>query len=101
MRNISANANLNLKTQPPTLFVHGSIMTYGSFDIIKITKANPSGINPAILVLDLEIIQDGPMKGVPKSFSYELSDESAKNYSQVTIRYSSDASITINVEIFG
>lgn len=102
MRNITANAILNLKEQPQSLYVHGSIMTYSPDDIIEISIANPQGINPSILVLDLEIVPGlGPMKGTPKPFNYILSDSTAKNYSQVTIRYSDDASITVNVEIFG
>ena len=102
MRNITANAILNLKEDPASLYVHGSIMTYRSDDEITISVANTQGINPSILVLDLSINSgNGPMKGSPKPFNYELSGESAKKYSQVTIRYSEDASITVNVEVFG
>ncbi|NQY29957.1 MAG: hypothetical protein HRT69_10860 [Flavobacteriaceae bacterium] len=102
MRNISANAILNLKEQPQTLYIHGSIMTYRNDDTIRLIKAELPGINSTILVLDLKVIEgNGPMKGTPKPFNYELSDETAKNYSQVTLRYSNDASININVEIFG
>jgi hypothetical protein len=102
MRNITANAMINLKEQPTTLYVHGSIMTYSANDKVVVTKANPQGINTSILVLDLEVISvPGPMKGTPKPFTYENSTPEATNYSQVTIRYSSEASITINVEIFG
>lgn len=102
MRNITANAILNLKEQPQTLYVHGSIMTYRSDDRIEISVATPQGINPSILVLDLKVVSgSGPMKGTPKPFNFELSDSTAKSYSQVTIRYSEDASITVNVEVFG
>ncbi|MCM4155991.1 hypothetical protein [Gramella sp. AN32] len=102
MRNITANAILNLKEQPETLYVHGSIMTYRADDIIEINVASPQGINPSILVLDLKVQPgNGPMKGTPKPFNLQLSEDSAKNFSQVTIRYSEDASVTVNVEIFG
>lgn len=102
MRNISANAILNLKEKPQSLYVHGSIMTYTPGDQIEISIANPQGIISSILVLDLKIVPvPGPMKGTPKPFNFILSDSSAKNYNQVTIRYSDDASITVNVEIFG
>ncbi|MDH5380302.1 MAG: hypothetical protein OEW75_05605 [Cyclobacteriaceae bacterium] len=102
MRNITANAILNLKEQPQTLYVHGSIMTYRADDTVAINISFPQGINTSILVLDLNVqAGSGPMKGTPKPFNFQLSDESAKNYSQVTIRYSEDASITLNVEIFG
>ncbi|TYP99235.1 hypothetical protein C7447_102557 [Tenacibaculum adriaticum] len=102
MRNITANAILNLKEQPASLYVHGSIMTYRADDIIEVAVASPLGISPSILVLDLIVKSgNGPMKGTPKPFNYELSDDSAKNYSQVTIRYSEDASVTVNIEVFG
>lgn len=102
MRNITANAIINLKEQPQTLYVHGSIMTDRSDDLIEITKANPDGINPTVLVLDIKVIEgEGPMKGTPKHFSYQSNDEIIKNYNQVTIRYSNDASISVNIEIFG
>lgn len=102
MRNITANSILNLKEQPATLYVHGSIMTYRADDVVLVTKAIPQGISPAILLLNLEVVPGtGPMKGTPKGFNFELSDDSAKSYSQVTIRYSEDASITVNVEVFG
>jgi hypothetical protein len=102
MRNITANAILNLKEQPASLYVHGSIMTYRADDTIEIAVTSPQGISPSILVLDLIVKSgNGPMKGTPKPFNYELSDDSAKNYSQVTIRYSEDASVTLNIEVFG
>lgn len=99
MRNISANALMNLKEVPQTLYVHGSIMTYHADDKISIEKANPQGINPSILILDLAITQRiGPMKGTPKAFKYESSEEIAKSYTQVTIRYSDEETLTVNVE---
>jgi len=102
MRNITANAIMNLKETPQTLYVHGSIMTYRADDKVTITKAEPQGINSSILVLDLKVIEgNGPMKGTPKSFNYENSDQTAKTYSQVTLRYSIDASLTVNIEILG
>ena len=102
MRNITANAIMNLKETPQTLYVHGSIMTYRSDDKISISRAEPQGINSSILVLDLKVIEgSGPMKGTPKAFHYENSDKIAKTYSQVTLRYSQDASLTINIEILG
>lgn len=100
MRNISANAILNLKEVPASLFVHGSIMTFRPDDTIELTKSIPQGFNPSILLLDLKIIEGtGPMKGTPKQFVFETSDEEAKKYSQVTIHYSEDTSLNLNIEI--
>lgn len=102
MRNITANAILNLKEQPAILYVHGSIMTYRADDLVELSVATPQGIIPSILLLDLVVKSgSGPMKGTPKPFKFELSNDSAKNYSQVTIRYSEDASVTVNIEVFG
>ena len=100
MRNIAANAIINLKENPNTLYVHGSIMTYHIDDKVKITKAEPQGINPEILVLDLKIIQgNGPMKGNPKSFVYKNSEQIANTYSQVTIRCDLDESLSVDIKI--
>lgn len=102
MKDITANAILNLKEHPQTLKVNGSIMTYRDDDRIEISEANPQGINPSILLLDLKVINgSGPMKGVPKPFHYELSNEHIRGYSQVTIRCDEDESITVNVKTFG
>jgi len=102
MRNITANAIMNLKESPQTLYVHGSIMTYRSDDKIRISKAKPQGINSSILVLDLKIIEGkGPMKGTPKAFNYQNSSKDARLYKQATIRYGIDALLTFNIEILG
>lgn len=102
MRNISANAILNLKEVPTSLFVHGSIMTFRSDDLIEITKAESQGINESILILNLLVIEGNePMKETPKHFSFQTKSEEAKKYNQVTIRYSEDKPLTINIEIAG
>lgn len=102
MRNISANAILNLKEVPVTLHVHGSIMTYRDDDKIVIKKASSPGINSSILLLDLTIVSGKrPMKGTPKHFVYETHDKKAKTYNQVIIRYSHEASLTVNVAVVG
>lgn len=76
-------------------------MTYHSNDRITIRRAVSQGINPSILILDLKIVEGkGPMKGTPKAFRFKTTKD-AKSFSQVTIRYSVDASITVNVEVFG
>lgn len=101
MINISANAMLNLKEVPQKLQVHGSIMTYRPDDIISIKKAVPQGITETILILEL-LVKEGvePMKGTPKPFFYESSEEIAKTYKQVMIQYG-DESITVDVQVFG
>lgn len=102
MRNVTFNAIMNLKETPQTLYVHGSIMTYRADDKVIVTKAEPQGINSSILVLDLKISEGtGPKKGTPKAFHYESSDESTNTLSQVTLRYSQDTSLTVNIEILG
>jgi hypothetical protein len=102
MINITANAIMNLKETPQTLYVHGSIMTYRADDKVTITKAYPQGIISSILILELKVIEGkGPMKGTPKAFHYENSDEIAKTYSQVSLLYGIEPSLTVNIEILG
>ncbi|MEI8202530.1 MAG: hypothetical protein WCH34_05930 [Bacteroidota bacterium] len=101
MRNITANAILNLKEEPATLYVHGSIMTYHGDDKVVIKKAVPQGINPKILLLKLTIKEGaGPMKGTPKAFKYINKKPEARTYKQVQILYP-DSSLTIKVEVYG
>lgn len=102
MRNITANAILNLKQDPQTLIVHGSLMTYRADETITIERQVPLGFNPSILLLRLEVhgSGSGPMKGISKPFHFEIEGEEAKQYSQVTLMFR-DSALNINVEIFG
>ena len=102
MENIEAKANLNLKEQPNTLYVHGSLMTYHSDDVVTITETVPQGFNPTILMLNATVkIGTGPMKGTMKPFHYQNSGESVSTYKQVTIFYGDKQSKTIVVDVLG
>jgi hypothetical protein len=102
MNHLTFKANLNLKTIPNELVVHGSIITYGSDDEVTIAPAYPGGINPTILLLDLKIKEGkGPKKGTPKAFSLIMNEDSIKNYSKVTIQLEDGESQTEDVKIFG
>jgi len=102
MSSIIAISVMNLNETPQTLYVQGSIMTYRADDNVIISKVEPKGIDSSMLVLDLKVIEgNGSMKGTPKAFNYENSDQITKMYSHVTLRYSIDDSLTVNIEILG
>jgi hypothetical protein len=102
MNNLTFNANLNLKTVPYELIIHGSIMTYRTDDEIIVEMADPQGINPSILLINIIVKQGkGPMKGTAKPFSLILNNESVKNYTKVTMLLEDGESQTEDVKIFG
>lgn len=70
----------------PSLCVHGSILVYTEETEVALARANPQGINPSILLLNLTITpKPGPMKGVPRLVHYDESGDSINSYSQVQI----------------
>lgn len=100
--NPALNALVNLKEVPPSLYVHGSIIVYREDDEVVVTKAVPQGINPAILILDVKVIEgSGPMKGTPRHFVYEECGEHVNVYTHVSARYGDDAMQTVEVKVFG
>jgi hypothetical protein len=99
-RNLAVNALLNLKEKPAKLYVHGSVMTYRETDQVKLVKAVPQGINPAILLLNLEIKEgQGPLKPTPKHVVAEFSDNQVSGYNQVQVICGSEDACTINIEV--
>lgn len=98
--NITAIAIFNEKEQPPRLTVTGTIFTPTSKDKIIIKKAVPQGINPTILLLDLEVkVAEAPMKMTPKRFNYENSSKEAGSYKQVTINDINESENSITVDV--
>jgi hypothetical protein len=102
MRNLTINAILNRKEVPATLYVHGSVMVYTANSMVQLRESESPSINPTILILDLIITEEpGPMKGMPRHFSYSNSSEQVTNYKQVKIRPNQEDEINIDVELFG
>lgn len=100
--NLALNALVNLKETPPSLCVHGSIIVYRADDKVDVTKAVPQGINPAILILDVKVIPGkGPMKGMPRHFSYGEQGDHVKRYTHVSVRYGDGEMQTVEVKVFG
>jgi hypothetical protein len=100
MKNITAKAALNLKENPVTLYVHGSILTEHSDDKVQINLSQFPGFNPSILLLDLEIKSGNkPLKFSPKHFHIEYNDQHAKDIKEVTINYGEEKPYTINAII--
>jgi hypothetical protein len=67
----------------------------------SLTRAVPQGINPAILILDLKMVQKPgiwPQAVVPRLVRFDIKDYAEAPHSQVTIRSSAECSVTIDVE---
>jgi hypothetical protein len=100
--NLALNALVNLKEEPPGLYVHGSIIVYRDDDKVKVTKAVPQGINPAILILDVKVIEgSGPLKGTPRHFVYAERGKHVKTYTHVSARYGEGEIQTVDVKVLG
>lgn len=97
---MKATAILNLKEQPNTLTVSGSVPTPHEKDTVHLEVAEPQGINPTILLLNLVVnVVPGPMKMTEKTFSSTYTDNVSR-YKEVQINYEG-RSVTIPVEILG
>lgn len=100
--NLALNALVNIKEEPPHLYVHGSIMVYRADDKVEVVKAAPQGINPAILILDVKVIEgSGPMKGTPFHFAYEERGDHVNTYTHVSARYGDGEMQTVEIKVFG
>ncbi len=99
MRNFeNLTAILNLKEQPNVLFVAGDVLTYHDDDRIEIVEAKPQGINPAVLILDIEVKEGrSPMKGTMKQFCYVKKGDDLEQYTQITVRYNNDSK-TVDIQ---
>lgn len=82
----SAVTNFNNDGSSDKLVVQGSVMVYTDATEVNIKKADVQGVNPAILLLQLEITpKPGPMKGMPRSFVYEAAGSEVRDYTHVQI----------------
>jgi|GEM_PF-1702459 len=100
--NLALNANVNLKEQPNGLYVHGSVMVYTAETEVTIEEADVQGINPSILLLKLTITPNpGPMKGIPRHFSFEKQGADVSQYTQVQVVSNQGESCTVNISVFG
>lgn len=100
--NLALNASINKKEQPNGLYAHGSVMVYTAETEIEISKAEPQGINPAILLLNLTVtIKPGPMKGTPRSFSYEETGDYVAEYTHVQVVSNEGDDCSVEIEVFG
>ena len=82
----------------PVLHVHGTVMIYTPNPEIYLTKSDPQGVNPNILLLDLTIKEKiGGMKGVLHSACYELGGDEVNKYDAVQI-VGKHGSITVDIK---
>jgi hypothetical protein len=100
--NVALNANINQKEQPNSLYVHGSVMVYTAATEVHIEKAEPQGINPAILLLKLTVVErPGPMKGVARPFFYTERGDHVNSYQRVQLVSNLGDDCVVSVEVFG
>ncbi|SEB22151.1 hypothetical protein [Pedobacter hartonius] len=101
MTNLTVNALLNLKEEPASLTIHGSVMTPHSRDTASIEVAESQGINAEILLVELLVNEvPGPMKMTAKPFSKTLTEE-VSEYKQIQVLYAENESLTIDIQIIG
>ncbi|GHC01909.1 hypothetical protein [Cerasicoccus arenae] len=99
--NLALNAIINKKEQPNHLYVHGSVMVFTEESTAKLTKAEPQGINPNVLILNLTIIANpGKMKGVAYPLKYDDSGDHVNEYEQVQV-VTDQAAYLYDIEILG
>lgn len=95
------SAFINGKESPNRLYVHGSILVFGSEDEVCVTEASPQGINERILILDVSVVStSSPMKGVCRHFSFEK-EVTGRVYDQVTLRFPDKTEKTVDVAFQG
>ena len=100
--NLALNANINQKEQPNGVYIHGSVMVYTEETKVSISKAEPQGINPAILLLNLTVTKNpGPMEGATRHFNYEEHGDHINSYTQVQVTVNNEESCTVGIEVFG
>jgi hypothetical protein len=100
--NIALNAAMNLKEQPNSIYVHGSVMVYSGAKAVTLEKAYPQGPNETILLLQLTVVEErGPMKGVPHPFAYTERGDHVSTYKEVQVVSNLESGCTVPVEIVG
>ncbi len=84
---------------PPALYVRGSVVVYTDSTTVTLTKAEPQGTNPAILLLNLDVhANPGPMKGLTKYVNLELKETDVLTYRQVQIICNDGSSLTLEID---
>lgn len=99
--NFAATAIGNGKEVPPSILVHGEVMVYSAQAVISLEPAEPQGSNHTILLVDLIIKEDGPMKGTMKPFMATWRGPEMMQYRQVQIRTQHQGTLTVDVLWFG
>ncbi|MPW31969.1 hypothetical protein F9L16_23745 [Agarivorans sp. B2Z047] len=77
-------------------------MVYTAETEVTIEEADVQGINPSILLLKLTITPNpGPMKGIPRHFTFEKKGPEVSQYTQVQVVSNQGESCTVNISVFG
>ncbi len=77
-------------------------MVYTRETEVEISRAEPQGINPSVLLLNLKITPNpGPMKGTPRPFAYEETGDHVSDYTHVQVVSNQDDDCSVEIEVFG
>ena len=99
--NLAVSAHINGKEQPNRLYVHGSVLIFTAESEVLITEADPQGINPNILILNVSIKHaEGPMKGTCRPFDF-TKEVDGRQYDQVTLNVENGQTTTVVVSYLG
>jgi hypothetical protein len=91
------NATLNkMPPDPPRLRVEGTCTCPTTGFGISLLRAEPQGINPDVLLLDLKIVPPQMSHDTITDYPLTYSEEARRNYTHVTIR---ECNLTIPVKI--
>jgi hypothetical protein len=93
------SAYRNREENPPALYVHGSVIVYTEGTTVTLSKADPQGFNPTILLLNLTIqAKPGPMKGVLRPVLFDIRGPEVLTYRQVQIHSNNGTDVTIDID---
>ncbi len=104
MKAIVANAYLNLKEVPNTLYIRGSFETQRPDDRIKLVRTTQPA-NPGLLITEIIVVPGSkPAQHTVKHFKMNLTGDAARTYREFRIRYHNgkiESAIQDVIEVFG
>ncbi|WPD21083.1 MAG: hypothetical protein SD837_12835 [Candidatus Electrothrix scaldis] len=100
--NLTLRAQSNLKEQPNGLYVFGTVPVFTEETTVVLTRAEPQGKNPAILLLNLTVTEHpGPMKGIDKPVFYVERGKDVSKLRQVQVISNNGDICTIDITLRG
>lgn len=100
MKSVPANAILNLKEEPATLYVHGSVMTFNHNSTLTF-HASLGSDDPNTLILEVQVSSGThPTAAHPQSYLYASSAPEVRSYKRVLITPPNLEPVTVDVQVF-